>query len=114
MPSEYISIRLRTSTDKTITDFDIYRLKHIESFKPITCVQGTKGFDGYYAYLFESFCVLESAKYGNATYIIGIDNWELLSQKTKTELLNADEVIKKIIHTANWKNSFTKFIREFG
>lgn len=46
-----------------------------------------------------SHCVLESALYGNATYIIPKENWEVLSQKMKKELLDEKIVIEKVIHS---------------
>ena len=55
----------------------------MEMYNATTMVEGVNGFKGYYAYLYDNYCVLESAFYGNATYIIPKDNWEELSQKTK-------------------------------
>lgn len=57
-------------------------------YNATTMVEGVNGFKGYYAYLYDNYCVLESAFYGNATYIIPKDNWEELSQKTKRELFD--------------------------
>lgn len=110
-PGELPSRHMTRQIDKNqnVNDFDIFRLEYIEKHNPTTCVQGTKGFQGYYAYLFNSFCVLESAFYGNATYIIEIDNWEELSKKSKTELINTDKVIDKIIHRENWIYKITKY-----
>lgn len=47
-------------------------------------------------HIFSNHCVLESAIYGNATYIIPKENWEVLSQKTKQELINERLVIEKL------------------
>lgn len=58
-----------------------------------------------------SHCVLESALYGNATYIIPKENWEVLSQKMKKELLDEKIVIEKVIHSKNWKSNIRSIIR---
>ena len=63
---------------------------------------GINGFNGYYAYIFDKYCFLECAFYGNATYILPVDNWEILSQKTKQELIEKKEVIEKIVHRQEW------------
>ena len=62
--------------------FDVARLQLLDKYKSEQIVEGLNGFNGYYAYIFKNYCVLESAIYGNATYIIPKENWEMLSQKT--------------------------------
>lgn len=83
--------------------YDGYRLRYIEKYHFEKVVEGINGFKGYYAYVFKKYCVLESAIYGNATYIIPKENWEILSQKTKKELFDEGYVIKKIDHTKSWE-----------
>ncbi|WP_368489223.1 hypothetical protein [Clostridium sp. BJN0013] len=51
---------------------------------------------------------MELAIYGNATYIIPKENWEVLSQKTKQELIDSRVVVDKIIHIEKWKNTIRK------
>lgn len=104
MPSRYIENQLRRCGERTDT-YNIYRLKYIERYKPEKVVEGINGFKGYFAYVFENFCVLESAVYGNATYIIPKENWEILSQKSKRELFDEKKIIKKIDHKEKWKQS---------
>lgn len=78
MPSKHIERQLRERGEKADT-YNIFRLKYMEKFKSEKVVEGLNGFNGYYAYVFENSCVLESAVYGNATYIIPKENWEILS-----------------------------------
>lgn len=54
---------------------------------------------------------IESAIYGNATYIIPKENWEILSQKTKKELFDENKVIGKIDHTDKWKQNVSDKFR---
>ena len=91
--------------------FDVNRLYVLDRYDVEFVAEGINGFSGYYAYVFKNYCVLESAAYGNATYIIPKENWEALSQKTKQELLDNNLVVEKIVHTANWKYAIRQAIR---
>lgn len=113
MPSRHIEKQLR-EYGKDVDTYNGYRLKCIEKYHFEKVVEGINGFKGYYAYVFEKYCVLESAMYGNATYIIPKDNWEILSQKTKKELFDEGYVIKKIDHTANWKCNISKMFESLS
>ena len=69
MPSRHVEKQLKSMNQKTDT-YDIARLNYMEMYNATTMVEGVNGFKGYYAYLYDNYCVLESAFYGNATYII--------------------------------------------
>lgn len=86
----------------------------MEMYNATTMVEGVNGFKGYYAYLYDNYCVLESAFYGNATYIIPKDNWEELSQKTKRELFDERKVVEKIDHTEKWKQNIARIFKKLG
>lgn len=45
--------------------------------------------------------VLESAHFGNATYVLG-DNWEKLSQLTKGQILAGGLQKDRIVHLVGW------------
>ena len=92
--------------------FDVNRLYLLDRYDVEFVAEGINGFGGYYAYIFKKYCVLESAVYGNATYIIPKENWEILSQRTKQELLDEGLVVAKIIHTADWKYEIRRVIRK--
>ena len=92
--------------------FDVNRLYVLDRYDVEFVAEGINGFGGYYAYIFKKHCVLESAAYGNATYIIPKENWESLSQRTKQELLDEDWVVAKIIHTSDWKYEIRRVIRK--
>ena len=110
-PSNHIKAILRERHEDTDT-FDVDRLKQIERYRCLEIVAGLNGFLGYFVYVFERSCVLESAFYGNATYIIPKDNWEILSQKTKKELFDNKLLIAKIIHNADWERNIRKVMKE--
>lgn len=113
MPSKHIEKQLREHGND-IDTYDVFRLDYVEKYHAEKIVEGINGFKGYYAYVFKKYCVLESAIYGNATYIIPKENWEILSQKTKKELFNEGYVIKKIDHTANWKYNINKTFQKLN
>jgi len=110
-PSVHLMKHFQTHAEE-VNLFDVERLKTLEKYSNIEqTVEGVNGFKGYFAFVFPSFCVLESAIYGNATYIIPKENWEILSQKTKRELMDDSFVIEKIVHTKNWKAKIRQAIR---
>lgn len=113
IPSEHIEKQLREH-EKVVDTYDGYRLRYIEKYDFEKVVEGVNGFKGYYAYVFNKYCVLESAVYGNATYIIPKENWEILSQKTKKELFDEGYVIKKIDHTKNWEHNIRTIFKSLN
>lgn len=110
-PSEHFSKMLKEQ-GKEIDTFDVERLSTIEKYKPKIIAEGVNGFMGYYAYVFDNCCILESAIYGNATYIVPADNWEVSSQKTKKELFDEKCIMAKIIHTEHWEKNLRARMKE--
>lgn len=110
-PSAHLTQQLKNQGVPHDT-FDVNRLYALDRYDVEFVAEGINGFGGYYAYVFKNHCVLESSVYGNATYIIPKENWEILSQRTKQELLYEDLVVAKIIHTANWKYELRNVIRK--
>ncbi len=111
MPSEHLKQSLERQGKQTDT-FETDRLEFVEGYTPEKAVEGINGFSGYYAYLFSGHCVLESAIYGNATYIIPRENWEVMSRKTKRELMDDRWVERKIIHNQYWHECFSGVMQE--
>lgn len=113
MPSRHCE-RQFTKYRKKPNGFLFYRLEYIEKYDVIDAAEGLNGFKGYFAYVFNNCCVLESAVYGNATYIIPRENWEELSQKTKRLLFDEDKVIDKVVHNKKWKQNITQVFDKLG
>ena len=111
-PSIHIIKILRDKKQDTDT-FDVERLRTLEKYKAEIIGEGINGFYGYYAFVFNNICILESAFYGNATYIIPKENWEILSQKTKQELFNNNLLLSKIIHNESWQSRLRVEFRKF-
>jgi len=88
------------------------RLDMIRSYEPDFHAIGRGGFNGYLVFGFQrlGLYVLESAYYGNATYVLGED-WESLSQLTKAELLNEALHKERVIHRAqSWPIRIRKLL----
>lgn len=113
LPSKHVEKQLKEHGKKADT-YNIFRLKYMEEYNSEKVVEGINGFKGYYAFVFKNYCVLESAVYGNATYIIPKENWEILSQRTKKELLDDNKVVSKIEHTAKWQQNVGNILSELG
>lgn len=89
------------------------RFQAIQRHRPDFHALGRGGFRGYVVFGFErlGLYVLESAHYGNATYLLDRD-WEHLSQLTKAELLNQDLHHARIIHRAHaWRRQLDELIQ---
>lgn len=92
------------SKSKRIRPVEMLRQERISSFKPDIRAIGMGGFTGYVIYVFnqKKIAVLESIKYGNASYVISSNNWEELSKMTKQQLLSKSLVKQREIHTTGW------------
>ncbi len=96
--------------DRKRASFDSYRLNIIINKNPKEKYVGINGFQDYLVFLFEDVCILETGKYGNATYIINTKEWKHASSLTKKELLNSDYIINRIIHNEEWKRKIDTII----
>ena len=90
------------------------RLKTLEKYEIEEFVEGINSFQGYVAYLAKEYCILESAIYGNATYILKRENWKEMSKKSKEILLNENNVVAKIEHVKNWKANLKNIMISLG
>ncbi len=100
------------SKSKRIRPVELGRQEKVASYRPDEIAVGIAGFDGYIIYVFPSkgVAVLESLRYGNASYVIGSSNWETLSKMTKQQLLSNKLVRSRVIHTASWDGQINKLL----
>ena len=107
-----ISQWLKTHKDKkeNIDAFFQFRLDTIISFSPNETYVGEKGMTGYFAFVFDNFCIFENGKSGNATYITGAENWQELSQMTKKELFDSGNILARFIHQRQWYDQIKQFV----
>lgn len=89
------------------------RLLFFNELGAIHYIQGTSLFSSYTGAMFNNNIVLlENFDYGNAVYIFKED-WEHLTQLSRTELLSYHKKdIIRIKHTVNWKNNIKSFLTE--
>jgi hypothetical protein len=106
---ETISPRL----PKTVRPVIEKRLDKIASYEHTGIVIGIGGYKGYVIYHFpqKAISVLESDSPNNATYVFNYSNWEALSQKTKTEIINDNLALRRIIHDPNWDFEIDKLLK---
>ncbi len=80
-----------------------YRL--LASLRPTAFIRGTSGFARYFGAQFaEDLVVFENVEYGNAIYVM-FDDWQILSQQSRTDLLRGDtDKFVRIVHSGSWES----------
>lgn len=98
---------------KTVKPVIEKRLDKIGSYQHTGIVIGIGGYKGYVIYHFpqKGISVLESDSPNNATYVFNHANWEQLSKKTKTEIINSNLAITRIIHDPNWDQQIDNLLK---
>lgn len=88
------------------------RLSRIAARVPEFVAVGHGGYRGYVVFGFpkKGVFVLESAYYGNATYVFD-QNWEQLSKMTKAEILDGNLQKQRIIHREGWSGTINQLLR---
>lgn len=83
----------------------------LAELKPIAFVKGTGGFRRYFGAKFaDDLVVLENMEYGNAIYIM-FEEWQSLSKKSRTELLEGDtKGFVRIIHKPGWDSRLRELV----
>ncbi len=116
LPSVREMIITKYSKKNNNTNKDSYlkeRLTKLDSYNPAVIYEGLGGFSGYYAYVFDKICILESPIYGNATYIVPKDRWEELSKMSKKDVLNDPDIIDKYNHDTGWLNKIDSLMKKY-
>jgi len=101
------------SKSKRIRPVEWNRQEKISSYNPTEIAIGTAGFSGYIIYVFpeKKLAVLESLKYGNASYILDDGRWEDLSKLTKQQLLSAKLVKAREVHYGAWGTRIDRILK---
>ena len=89
-----------------------YRIETISNYRPDFIAIGRGGFNNYLVFGFneKNLYLLESTREGNATYVFR-DDWEILSQLTKKEILTNDLQEERIIHREGWDNNIRRLLQ---
>lgn len=87
-------------------------LDYINRFGPRFAAVGRAGFRGYVVFGFpeRALYVCESIYVNNATYVFGQD-WEILSQLTKDQILSHSLQKERIVHTPEWASRINKLLK---
>ncbi len=88
------------------------RMKILNAYKPDQITVGQDHFFGYVAFTYRTrgITVLESAYYGNATYVFRGD-WEKHSQMTKSEIIRGALAQKRLVHAKGWRRALSDLMR---
>jgi hypothetical protein len=89
-----------------------HRVQQINEANPNFIAFGNGGFTGYWIFGFPNIntYILESVYPNNATYILGND-WEMISQLSKSEILRNELHIARIAHRSSWSNEIRNYLR---
>ena len=106
------ALKTATSRSKNVRAAEIARQDMLSGFQPAVIAVGQGGFTGYVAYVFEDskLTLLESLRYGNATYILDLSKWEELSKLTKQQLVSNNLAKGREVHTEHWVDRIKKIL----
>jgi hypothetical protein len=90
------------------------RITVMRQLQPEAYITGTDGFLRYFGAKFgDDFVAFENARYGNALYIM-YDGWEVLSQRSRIELLAGNrESYDRIEHRQGWISQLRARVRAY-
>lgn len=95
----------RTSSPEIHTRLE-ERYDLLVSLNPVRLIAGTSGFARYFGgQIADDLVVFENVEYGNAAYIM-FGSWEVLSQKSRTELLSGrfGSDFERVTHGTGWED----------
>lgn len=104
---------------RRIVDMFMDKKEFYGSTNPMFRVKGKETFDGYIGYIYPNGKVVldkfyENASrgelaYGNAVYIMNLDDFYELTKLSKTDLIR-DKMCKRFVHSGDWKERVRKEI----
>lgn len=106
MPWERLKVSLLSLLHKTNIESKedaLNRFEYINNFSPDFVATGNGGFNDYVVFGFKekNLYVMENSFAGNATYIFK-NEWEIISQLTKAEILKESLQEHRLIHRKYW------------
>jgi hypothetical protein len=92
-----------------------HRLQAVNAHRPPFVAVGNGGFEGYVIFGFPErhMFILECMRFGNATYVFG-DDWEVLSQLTKAEILSENRQLDRLVHREGWDERLDGLFTDVG
>ena len=108
---EQVRGRLSPSPDenRVLTE----RMDLLLGLRPESLVTGTSHFARYFGAKFrDDLVVFENIRWGNAIYIM-FEDWEDLSQLSRTELMGSDHNFERLVHTRGWERRLRSIVNEY-
>jgi hypothetical protein len=108
------SMKERSAIDTQTEAVVRARLTAMRRLNPEAYVIGTTGFVRYFGAKFgDDFVAFENIRYGNAIYVMR-ENWQILSQKSRTELMTGNyEEVTRIEHREGWEETLTSYVKAY-
>jgi hypothetical protein len=106
--------RLEVERNET---YDETRLRLICTFNPDKIFLGKHAWEGYAVFCFErkGRAVLECPKFGNAIYLMPLEDWQALTQHSKTQLLTEyREIVRRLVHGGKFRQELEMWIESGG
>ena len=90
------------------------RIKVLLKLRPVAFVTGSDGFLRYFGAKFgDNFVAFENVRYGNAIYIM-FEDWQILSQKSRVELLAGPrDSFERIVHNDGWEENLSRRVEAY-
>lgn len=90
-----------------------FRYQSLQKYNADEIYVGVGGFEGYLVFVFKelNLSIMESFKYGNATYVFDSD-WQDVSQLTKSNILSNSYHKYRFWHNGDWESSVDKLFPE--
>ena len=92
----------------------ISRYEFFQKLNPRKIVIGSSGFRRYFGALLEdNLVIFENIQYGNAIYIM-YNNWEILSQRSRIDLLSGrlGNDFDRVVHKNKWETEVKSIVKE--
>ena len=108
------SMKQRSAIDAQTETVVRARLTAMRRLNPEAYVIGTTGFVRYFGAKFgDDFVAFENIRYGNAIYIMR-ENWQVLSQKSRTQLMTGNyKEVTRIEHREGWEDTLTSYVQAY-
>lgn len=113
-PWERVKEGLKLANRKSLEIVKRNTYQVITQHHPESIGMGLAGFHGYIVYLFpqKSIALLEHMLNGNATYVFNTSSWEMFSQLSKSDIINNNLMIDRIIHKSDWERRITQLLND--
>jgi hypothetical protein len=89
------------------------RYQELAKYEPAKWIVGVNKFAGYFGAMIGDWVVLENMRQGNALYRLDKNEWESLSQISRTDLMKRyPDQVERVVHKSGWQNRLSEILSE--